>query len=393
MFYRFLNDSAINWINVSYRLTLQLINKTKTGSDTENQDLPKCLIIDDTDLPKTGINIELIGKVFSHVLGKSRLGFKGLFMGYHDGKSFFSLDFSLHGEKGKNKKRPYGLSNKQLKNRYSKLRYKSTPSYKRKEDYFTTKIQSMISMIRTAIKKGVRFDYLLVDSWFTCFELVKFIKTRRINTHLIGMGKMGKTRYLFKQKQLTAREIIDRLRKSKKLKRSKLLSCYYSDIVVDFKGIEVKLLFCKTSRKGKWTMLLTTDIDLTFEQAYKIYSTRWAIEVFFKESKQYLGLGKNQAQDFDAQIASTTITMIQYNILSVAKRFGAYESIGEIFRNTKSDTIQLTVTEKIWKMITEILTKLAELLDIDIDPLMEKILADNQKFTKLINYNTILQAG
>jgi len=96
-------------------------------------------------------------------------------------------------------------------------------------------------MIRTAIKKGVRFDYVLVDSWFTCFELVKFIKTRRINTHLIGMGKMGKTRYLFKQKQLTAREIIDRLRKSKKLKRSNLLSCYHSNVVVDFNGIDVKL--------------------------------------------------------------------------------------------------------------------------------------------------------
>jgi len=137
-------------------------------------------------------------------------------------------------------------------------------------------------------------------------------------------------------------------------------------------------------------MLLTTDMDLTFEQAYKIYSTRWAIEVFFKESKQYLGLGKNQAQDFDTQIAATTITMIQYNILSVAKGFSDYESIGEIFRSTKVDTIQLTVTEKIWKMITEILTKLAELFDIDTDSLMEKILVDNQKFTKLINYNSLL---
>jgi hypothetical protein len=29
------------------------------------------------------------------------LGFKGLFLGFHDGKSFLGLDFSLHGEKGK----------------------------------------------------------------------------------------------------------------------------------------------------------------------------------------------------------------------------------------------------------------------------------------------------
>jgi hypothetical protein len=43
-------------------------------------------------------------------------GFKGLFLGYHDDKSFFSLDFSLHGEKGK--KGDYGLSKKQQKKHF-----------------------------------------------------------------------------------------------------------------------------------------------------------------------------------------------------------------------------------------------------------------------------------
>ncbi len=60
--------------------------------------------------------MELIGKIYSHVTHTFNLGFKGLFMGYHDGRSFFSLDFSLHGEKGKNKKKPYGLTPSQAKN-------------------------------------------------------------------------------------------------------------------------------------------------------------------------------------------------------------------------------------------------------------------------------------
>jgi len=57
-------------------------------------------------------------------------------------------------------------------------------------------------------------------------------------------------------------------------------------------------------------------------------------------------LGKNQSQDFDAQVASTTLTMIQYNLLALAKRFAGYESLGELFRNTKAETIELTVAEK-----------------------------------------------
>lgn len=372
---------------------MQLIGKTSSKSNDIENKSPRCLIVDDSDLPKTGRRTELIGKVFSHVTHQSILAFKGLFMGYHDGKSFFALDFSLHGERGKNKKRPYGLSNKQLKERFFKFRYKNSVSYQRKEEYFTTKIQSMIKMIRTAIANGLRFDYVLVDSWFTCFELVKFIKTRRIGVHLLGMAKMGKTRYLFNGKKLTAKEIVDYQRKAKKIKRSKQLASYYSEVLVNFNEIPVKLFFSKTSRKGKWHLLLTTDLKLNFEQAYKIYSIRWSIEVFFKEAKQYLGLGKSQSQDFDAQIATTTICMLQYNLLAVAKRFTDYESLGELFRNTKAETIQLTVAERIWQIIIDVLAALTELFEIDTEMLMEKLLSDNERIEKLVNYKTLLQAG
>jgi hypothetical protein len=393
VFYRLVNDFKIPWRKVSYKLSMQLISKTSAGTPEKNDEQPRCLIVDDTDLPKTGKRIELIGRVFSHVTQKSVLAFKGLFLGYHDGKSFFAMDFSLHGEEGKNKKRPYGLSAKQLKARYSKHRVKSSPGSKRKQEYFTTKIENMIEMARTAIGQGLRFDYMLVDSWFTCFALVKFVATRRFDCYLLGMAKMGKTKYLFNGKKFTSREIIDCLRKQKKLKRSKQLRCFFSEAMVDFNGIQVKLFFCKTSRKGKWNVLLTTNKELGFEQAYRIYSIRWSVEVFFKESKQYLGLGKCQSQDFDAQIAHTTICMIQYNLLSVAKRFTDYESLGEMFRNTKAETIQLTLAERLWQLIVVILADVAELIEIETESLMEKLISDNQRIKKLTNYTTLLQAG
>ena len=176
---------------------------------------PRYLIVGDTDLLKTGVVIELTGRIYSHVTHASILGFKGLFMAYYDGKSFFSLDFSLHGEKGKNKNKPYGLTHAQNKRRFSKRRNKSSNSKERIDDYFSTKITSMIEMIRLAIKKGVRFDYLLVDSWFTCFELVKFITTRRIGCHLLGRIKTGKTRYGAFDKELTAKELVTLLRRNK----------------------------------------------------------------------------------------------------------------------------------------------------------------------------------
>ncbi len=44
-----------------------------------------------------------------------------------------------------------------------------------------------------------------------------------------------------------------------------------------------------------------------------IYSTRWSIEVSFKEAKQLLSLDRNQSTNFDVQIAHTTIIIrVQY---------------------------------------------------------------------------------
>lgn len=91
----------------------------------------------------------------------------------------------MHCEKGKNQKKPYGLTPAQAKERYSKKRAKESIAKKRTQECFISKIDSMISMIRLAITKGIRFDYLLVDSWFTCFELVQFIKNRKIGCHFL----------------------------------------------------------------------------------------------------------------------------------------------------------------------------------------------------------------
>lgn len=51
-------------------------------------------------------------------------------------------------------------------------------------------------------------------------------------------------------------------------------------------------------------------------RVFEIYSIRWTIEVFFKESKYYFLLGKSQSQDFDIQIVDITISVILYNIFS-----------------------------------------------------------------------------
>jgi hypothetical protein len=395
VFYRLLNNEHLNWRSLHYTVSKKLLQQLESKSELSlvSDKPPRCLIVDDTDLPKTGRFIELIGRIYSHVSHSSILAFKGLFMAYHDGKSLFALDFSLHGEVGKNKKRPFGISIAQSKKRYAKKRAKNTCGYKRSEEYTVSKIQQMIAMVSGAIGQGIRFDYLLVDSWFTCFELVKFIKTRRIKCHLLGMIKMGNTNYLYKEKALSSKQLLDSLRRNKKVKRSKVSGFYYCEALVFIKNIEVKIFFSKASKRGKWHGLLTTDLELSFDKAYKTYSTRWTVEVFFKESKQYLGLGKCESQDFDAQIAHTTLCMLQYNILSTVKRFDKYETLGQLFKQAQAETLEITINERIWLIIMEIVAKLAVLFEVDPQMLMEKLISDNQDIKNLINLKPYKQAG
>ena len=77
-----------------------------------------------------------------------------------------------------------------------------------------SKIANAIGMLRRAILEGVRFDYLLVDSWFPCAELLRFIHGRHFKCHIIGMIKMGKTKYETAMGSLSAPGVISRLEKA-----------------------------------------------------------------------------------------------------------------------------------------------------------------------------------
>lgn len=86
-----------------------------------------------------------------------------------------------------------------------------------------------------------------------------------------------------------------------------------------------------------------------------------ALHIFFKEAKSLLGLGKCQANNFASQIAATSLTALQYNILSVVKRFMAYETIGKLFEATSRDSLELSITVRIWGALQEVIIAIANL--------------------------------
>ena len=381
MFYRFMNDGNVKWRKLLYAMNLQLIRKISRSTEAPH-DKPVCLIIDDTDAPKSGRKCELIGKVFSHLEHKSILGYKCLTLLLSDGLSQLFLDFSLHGEEGRKPDKKQGLTDKQRSERFS-ADYTGQSVEERIKEYTMKKTDKAIEMVKYAIKRGIRFDYLLVDSWFTCADFVRLITSRHIKCHLLGMIKLGKTKYHTQWGDLTANQIIEKLQKKGLTKHNRILKCTYCTIDVKFAGTTVRLFFSKRGRKGQWNGLLTTDLSLSFLKAYRTYSMRWTTEVAYHDCKQLLDFGKCQSVHFSAQIASFTLTMMQYNILCTVKRFEAYETIGELFRDATGNTLELSVTDRIWELILDTILEIAEMISADASELLSAVIDVNPKFHKL----------
>jgi hypothetical protein len=379
-FYRFKNNCLVNWRSVVSKCNNALFSQIENGSN-KNDEAIRCLIIDDTDFEKSTYKTEHISKIWSHVKHGRMLGFKGLFLGLWDGKSFFSLDFSLHKEKGKDKKKPFGLTAKQRKKQFSKKREKNSPGAMREKELLNDKISMAMEMIKRAVSKGIKADYLLMDSWFFCEAILG--SALSLGVGIIAMAKMAKAKYRFQGNDYSAKELAQLLKQRKKVTWVKALSLYCAEAEAEFKGKPLKLYFCKTSKRGKWHLLVSTNTKLGILKAYEIYSTRWSIEVFFKESKNYFGLGKSQSRDFDAQIADISIAIIEYNVFSLAKRFEAYETIGGLFAHSKDQAMELTISLRIWGFILELLQLIADLIDGDFNELIVSIMKNKPEDNKI----------
>jgi hypothetical protein len=382
VFYRLKNKPDINWRDLLYSIakrSMKIINKSTILPDEPSEDIifkVKCLVFDDTIIRKTGFTIEGVGKVFDHVFNEYVLGFKMLCSCFWDGKSLNPLDFSLHSERGKEKPNkpfhPFGLTKKQLKERYHKKRNSTTPGFQRKKELSKSKITVLLEMLKKAVDQGFIPKYVLMDKWFISEEVIKTIRQlKKGSLHILAACKKDKRKYEYKGKAYTASELLD-INKDK-MKHCRTIKSHYIKVCVEYKNIPMILYFNKPCRRRNWELLITTDLKLSFIDAMKIYRIRWGIEVFFKECKQHLHLGKCQSQDFDAQISDTTLSMIRYILLNQYKRFSDYETLGEVFTNTRIFTLKLTIGQRLWFFFLEICRQICELFEMDEELFMEKL--------------------
>jgi hypothetical protein len=382
--YDFLKNEWVDWGKILTNFSRQFLKITKSKGDATDISSPKCLIIDDTLLCKTGKTIEHIGKVFDHCSRTYQLGMKALVCGFWDGKSFIPTAFSLHNEPGKNRNR--GLKNKELANQFYKERDADSPGFQRVKQLSTDKISMAIQMVKDTIKTGFEPAYVLADSWFMSDTFVSEIQKIKIRyekkLHVIGLMKTN--RYIMINGiKMTASLVPNHKRKD--IRFCKKHKCNYLAVRIEYKGNKLKAFWVQTKGSETWKMLISTDTDLTFTNAMKYYQIRWSIEVFFKECKQNLNINKCQSTDFDAHISWITLSFISYMMLSLRKRFDDYETMGEVFRDFKNELLEITLVEKLWQIIEILYQEIFAELGVDWEIFLNKLAENENSIEKLVH--------
>ncbi|MBK9442484.1 MAG: transposase [Comamonadaceae bacterium] len=94
-------------------------------------------------------------------------------------------------------------------------------------------------------------------------------------------------------------------------------------------------------------MFLSTDANLEPQQMLELYAVRWAIEVYFKESKQHLGFLKEQARHYAGVAASIHLTAIRFCLLVIAKHHGA-SGVAQMRQQIVGNATQIDFAARLW---------------------------------------------
>jgi len=344
-FYRFKN-SPWSWRPFYWRFIRHVGYKLNwSRSEAEN-----CFVVDTSVLAKRGKHIEYVSFVYDHNQGKTVNGYELVTLGLITPSNFYPLDFSYRFSK-----RRY-----QQARQVAKLESTGHLGKRIREAEGLKKPDLAINMLRQAKAKAIPASYVLVDSWFASPKFFK--EARSLKLHTVARLKKNKTLYLHENKWLPLAQLYDELKD--KLVKDAELGCRLKPIRTQCRnGVEGQIIFVKgykepdiaptggrkKSKQAKWIAIFCTDPELSARQVVKKYILRWSIEVFFKEAKQRLGLGKEQSRSFAAQLFSTTQAFMRYTILAyLLEQETSHHTIGDIFHQIQLETGTVSFFERLW---------------------------------------------
>lgn len=359
-YYRFLNEPKYNWKRF---ITLLAVRVTEYFNSLTRPDRAVCPVLDDSVIPRErSKKVELLSRVYDHVIHKTAKGFNMLTLGWTDGYSFVPVGFNMMASADAGK-RLMPASESIDRRKFG---------CKSRRDAILHKPQAAVKMIHDALAAGIRASCVLMDTWFTNEPFIKEVLREGID--VIGMLKDNKQRYYYKGKRYNLKQLA---------------------VFVDFNtqhgifgsvcvktgkyNIPVKLVFVRNrNKKSEYIVILTTDCGLADSEVVRRYGNRWSIEVFFRAAKSLLDLGDEfQGLSYDMTVSSTAIVFTRYIILEwMRRKSNDQKTICELFYVCCDDVQDI-----------ELSSAMEQLLKILCDGIKNRaITITNEVKTQLINW-------
>ena len=274
----------------------------------------RVIVFDDSPFRKDRSKaLELLARCWDHIYNKYFKGFRLLNMIWTDGFSIVPLGFIL-------------LSSEKKENRYQEAKNNIDPrsnAGKRRADAVATGVNGVLKLFDmvSTILLG-RYDAVVFDSWFAMNSLIENISKK---TTVVCMVKKN-FQLLFKYCGVegSINQVYMKL-KNKTRGRARIIGSCIVDLVIgkgkDKHSIRCKIVFVRHNSTSDWIPLLCTNTALSDEKIIELYSMRWSIETFHRDTKQFLDLEKDcQSTNYDALTSHVTIAYIQYTFLAYRQR-------------------------------------------------------------------------
>jgi hypothetical protein len=76
-------------------------------------------------------------------------------------------------------------------------------------------------------------------------------------------------------------------------------------------GMTVKFLFFKEQKDDRDALVLMTNaMDMPVQDVLRYYKMRWDVEVFYRDCKQYLGMGEYQVRAIDVGVIHLLLVIL-----------------------------------------------------------------------------------
>lgn len=304
-FYRFLGHPGYNWRRLLLAASRRLIKELDplTGSRGD-----RVLILDESPYKRgRSKSVQLLGSHYDCSNQSYYRGFRMLTLGWSDGHSFVPQQMELLTNRSSDKRigpEPDLDGRTHACSRSTVARQKTTAV--------------AAEMVARSAAGGGPADYLVADSWFAQPKLLTTLSESvpivcRLKNHPNILYRHGKRIYTL---QRLYSKVLGR-------KRSNPDGPVIGSITVKMlSGPTLRVVFIRDQNNpDQWIALASTDTQITPGRVCRIYAKRWAIEVFFKQVKQQLGLAREvQVRSYTACIAHTSIVFLRYMMLAYYQR-------------------------------------------------------------------------